>query len=157
MNTATKNEFSFNTVDLLESSAGLLFDYLLRPSKHDGKMRFKKISETEQQFVASMPTNEGGTANIHLRLDSSEYRGLLNFNIFKQFLSHLVGLIAQALKEGSELSLRPAEGEQRFLLDLPAALEIEDQLNVMMLGFNLEKENEITLELLFFEPKQFQK
>lgn len=155
MNTTTETEFSFNTTDLLESVTGLLYDYIVRPDKHTGKMRFKKLNEVEQHYVAEMPTQDGSTAKINLKLDQSEFIGKLNFTTFRKFVSHLVGLIAQALEKDTEISIRKEESSQRFLLNLPAAMNINDELNVLILGFDLQQVNEITIELMFFEPTQF--
>lgn len=155
MNNTTETDFSFDTKDLLESTADLLYDYLVRSSKHDGKMRFKKLNETEQHFVAEMPTRDGSSAKIYLKLDQSEFIGELKFTTFKNFIGRLLGLIAHTLKENKDIPIREEAKGQHILLDLPAAMKSDNQLNVLMLSFNLQQVNEITLELMFFEPTQF--
>jgi hypothetical protein len=156
MNTSTQSIFSFDARDLLESAVGLLHDYLIKPGKPDGRKRFKKLKATDQHFVAEMPTGEAATVKVMLSLDYSEFIGRLNFNTFKTFLEQLLALIAQALKNEEEILLRQEQKGQRFVISLPAIMEFYGQPNVLMLGLNLRKENEITLELLFFEPSQFE-
>lgn len=155
MSTSSETEISFNTIDLLHNITGLLYDYLIRPSKHTGRMRFKKLNKVEQHFVAEIPTQDGSMAKVYLKLDQSEFIGTLRFMPFRKFLHHLLGLIAQALENGDKISIRPEENGQRFLLNLPVAMEVNEQLNVLMLGFDFQQANEITIELLFFEPTQF--
>lgn len=154
MNQSDKQNSAFETQSLLKSTAALLQDFLVNPSKHDGKMRFKKLVESDQQFVAEMPTLQGETTKINLILDQSEYIGTLKYSVFKQFVSQLVSSIIQALEKDT-VTLRKEKNGQRYLLNSPAALEFDGQLNVMMLGLNLLDRNEITLELQFFEPSQF--
>ena len=42
------------------------------------------------------------------------------------------------------------------MINIPAVLRIDDQVNVLILGMNLQNTNEIIIELLFFEPTQFE-
>lgn len=118
-------------------------------------MRFKNLTDMQQHFVAEMPTSADSTARVNLKLDYSEYRGDLNFTGFKKFLTQLIGLLAQALDGDDDIPLRQEAQAQRYLISLPAAIEIDDQLNVLMMGFDLRDLNEITIELLFFDPTQF--
>jgi hypothetical protein len=54
------------------------------------------------------------------------------------------------------ISTRKEREEQRFIINIPAVLEFDSQMNVLMLGINLQDPAGVIIELLFFEPTQFQ-
>ena len=60
-----------------------------------------------------------------------------------------------ALENGEELLLREEKNTKRFLVELAAPVDADEQQNILMLGINLQSASVVALELMFFEPSQF--
>ncbi|MCH2578592.1 MAG: hypothetical protein MK003_09590 [Pseudomonadales bacterium] len=150
-----KIEFAVDTKDLIQNSIQLLFDYLINSSKHDAKNRFNKLIECDRHVISEMDLEFGVPIQIMLSLDHSEFNGELNFANFQKYLAQLVGLLAMTLENGEELLLREEKNTNRFLVELAAPVDGDEQRNILMLGFNLQSAAVVILELMFFEPSQF--
>ena len=150
-----KIEFSVDTKDLIQNSIQLLFDYLINSPKHEGNNRFKKLIESDRHVISEMPLEFGLPVQIMLSLDYSEFKGELDFTSFKKYLAQLVGLLAMTLENGEELLLREEKNTKRFLVELAAPVDADEQQNILMLGINLQSASVVALELMFFEPSQF--
>lgn len=141
--------------DLINNVVKLLYDYLLGREPKINLQRFDKLKTGEIQSVASTPRDDDKHIEVLLSLNQIEFVGILNFEAFQQFTSHLLDLLRNTQTSNQTLPIREEAAGQRFLISIPAALEIQQQLNVLMLGFDLKEENQIHIELLFFEPSQF--
>ena len=141
--------------DLINNVIKLLYDYLLGREPKINLQRFDKLKTGEIQSVASTPRDDDKHIEVLLSLNQIEFVGILNFEAFQQFTSHLLDLLRNTQTSNQTLPIREEAAGQRFLVSIPAALEIQQQLNVLMLGFDLKEENQIHIELLFFEPSQF--
>jgi len=141
--------------DLINNVIKLLYDYLLGREPKINLQRFDELKTGEIQSVASTPRDDDKHIEVLLSLNQIEFVGILNFEAFQQFTSHLLDLLRNTQTSNQTLPIREEAAGQRFLVSIPAALEIQQQLNVLMLGFDLKEENQIHIELLFFEPSQF--
>jgi hypothetical protein len=141
--------------DLINNVIKLLYDYLLGREPKINLQRFDELKTGEIQSVASTPRDDNKHIEVLLSLNQIEFVGILNFEAFQQFTSHLLDLLRNTQTSNQTLPIREEAAGQRFLVSIPAALEIQQQLNVLMLGFDLKEENQIHIELLFFEPSQF--
>ena len=155
MNTSTEKEISIDTRDLLENAIKVIYDYLIAPGKNEAKKRFRSLLNADPQIVAEMPAKDGSKVKLMLQLDHSEFRGRLIYRNFKKYLAQLVGIIKQALASNDTIPTRKEKQGQRFIVNIPAVLQFDSQMNVLILGINLQNPDGIIIELLFFEPTQF--
>ena len=155
MTPSQQSETELDSKILLKRISRLLYDFLIKSSRQEGKQRFKHLLESEPFFVAEMQRDDGANIKIMLKLDYSEFAGELLFGNFKHYLSQLIGHIEKAVDSKEDVHLREEVNGKRFLFGTPAALDIDGQFNVLMLSMNLENPVELIIELLFFEPGQF--
>lgn len=141
--------------DLIINVVTLLYDYLLGRELTKTQQRFEGLKKGEIQSVAYTLRDDDKHIDILLSLDKSEFVGILDFGVFRQFIAHLLDSLSNTQASNQALPVREEATGRRFVISIPAALEIQQQLNVLMLGFNQQKENQIHIELLFFEPSQF--
>ena len=156
MNTSAHDESPIESRDLLKTALSGLDNHLIVPGKKQARKRFKKLLESESQFVTEITLQDGSEVRVMLSLDYSEFRGKLFFKKFKKFLSQLVSIVAKAVEDPRDIPLRQEQQGRRYMINIPAVLRIDDQVNVLILGMNLQNTNEIIIELLFFEPTQFE-
>lgn len=156
MNTTTEEETFVDTRELLENAVKVIYDYLIAPNKNEAKKRFRTLLNAEPQLVAEMPMENGEKIDLFLQLDYSEFQGPFIYRNFKKYLAQLVGIISQTMERKETISTRKEREEQRFIINIPAVLEFDSQMNVLMLGINLQNPAGVIIELLFFEPTQFQ-
>ena len=155
MQSTQQSSVTVGIEDLINNVVKLIYDYLLGREPKKNLQRFDRLKTGEIQSVASTPRDDNKHIEVLLSLNQSEFVGVLNFKVFKQFIAHLVNLLTNTQTSNQTLPIREEAAGQRFLISIPAALEIQQQLNVLMLGFDLKEENQIHIELLFFEPSQF--
>jgi len=141
--------------DLIINVVKLLYDYLLGQKLTKTQQRFEGLKKGEIQSVAYTLRDDDKHIDILLSLEKSEFVGILDFEVFRQFIAHLLDSLSNTQASNQALPVREEATGRRFVISIPAALEIQQQLNVLMLGFNQQKENQIHIELLFFEPSQF--
>ncbi len=144
-----------NIGELTAPVVRLLYDYLLAADHVIARERFDNLLEPGSQSVAEMTAGEESNIEVRLALDTSEFVGKFEFKAFVHFLSHLLTTLTKVQEQGDGIPMREERRGQRYVVTVPAALEFEGQLNVMMLGFDLRAPRELVVELLFFEPGQF--
>ena len=116
----------------------LLDNHLIVPGKKQARKRFKKLLESESQFVTEITLQDDSEVRVMLSLDYSEFRGKLFFKKFKKFLSQLVSIVAKAVEDPRDIPLRQEQQGRRYMINIPAVLRIDDQVNVLILGMNLQ-------------------
>ena len=138
--------------DLIINVVKLLYDYLLGQKLTKTQQRFEGLKKGEIQSVAYTPRDDGKHIDILLSLDKSEFVGILDFEVFRQFIAHLLDSLSNTQASNQALPVREEATGRRFVISIPAALEIQQQLNVLMLGFNQKKKIKFILNYCFSNP-----
>ena len=155
MNSTDTDSTPVDMDDLTASAIRLVYDYLIGAEPGDARQRFEALCASSPRSDAKMAANPETEVDILLSLDASEFVGNLDFECFQHFVSHLSGTLSQLQDTGESVPVKEETRGQRYVVTVPAALEIDGQLNVMLLGFDIREEKQIIVELLFFEPTQF--
>lgn len=123
----------------------------------EAKRRFQAIDEGRTVYLLDVRTEDGGELRINAKLDRSEFRGKLNFSLFRQLARNLVAAQVAALQSDQPLNTFSDEHGQRWVYLIPAACVEDQQVNMMVLAIDAGAPGALTLELMFVDPAQFQR
>jgi hypothetical protein len=144
-----------NIPKLLDITGGLLHQAFIKTEKEIGKKRFKELKDGDTPAVGEIKVGKDLEFNVKLALDYSQFVGPgFNFDVYQAFVKGLLGIISAHLKAKKEFGMRTSE-QGGVLIDLPVAMNINDQINVMFVIYEFGVAGEITINLSFFDPAQF--
>lgn len=99
----------------------------------------------------SMP--DKSQLKVHLKINASEFVGTLSFSYFRKHLGLLLSRIAETLAQG-EIEVLSAEDGRQHIFKVPVAYVLNDTVNIMALGFDMENDV-LTIKLMYLESNQF--
>jgi len=150
-----KQNIDINLVELVNLTAKILDQLFIRAPKDKAKPVFKDIKQGKAFPLGNVTLQELIESTISLDLDYSEFRGPgFNFDAFALALRGILGQVSQKLQTKTDLNIMTSE-QGTILLNLPGMIQIGDQLNVMVMAFDLGALKNISIKLMFVEPDQY--
>ena len=123
------------------------------------KKLFKELKQGNQVQSGELTAKESGTViPIKLELDRSEYCGQFNYPNFDISLRTMLEKFETEARKDKDLKdLRTLTNEATggLLFNLPAGVQIGEDLNVLMMAVEPLDEH-LIVKLMFMNPKQFQ-
>ncbi len=154
---SNSNELSLNMVELTNLAAKILDQIFLKSPKEKAKPVFKDLKQGNKLNLGSVTIANTLSPGIELSLDYSEFVGPgFNFDVFTLALKTMLAQISQKFQQKSELNVMYSEDNRSMLLNLPGLVMMKEQLNAMVLGFDLGDLKTITIRLMFIEPSQYE-
>ena len=151
-----KNTPTLNIPRLLDMVGGILHKTFLAGDQENAKKLFKKIKKDKKVPMGSINIEEKLELKLNLGLDYSEFQGPgFNFDMFKASLHSMLGHMAKVLKEQGNLNLLTNE-QNMMLFNLPGVIKKDDQYNVMVTMIDPTATGEITFNLLYVDPTQYE-
>ena len=147
---------SIEPAKLLTAAVNILHQHFFVANRADAKRLYNEISEGKIVPVTRVKMDDDSELRIDITLDRSEYTGKLNFGIFKQILNGQLALVADRLKNNGDLKLF-SDQSGNMIFHIPAIVEAEDSLNVMVLGIDKLQPGVLVLKPQFLDPQQFVK
>jgi hypothetical protein len=104
-----------------------------------------------------------GEVRLDLTLDYTEFRGALNFSLFRDSIQALLARYVEELqKEDTTLTALRMMGEngqatsERRLFGIPGVIAVDGVVNMMMMGATPAVDSPVVLiELMYIDPAQF--
>lgn len=145
-----------NLVELVSLAANILDRLFLKASKDQAKPVFKDLKQGKSYPLGKITVQEIYNPELKLALDYSEFRGPgFNFDAFKLALEGILRQISQEFKKKGDLNLMTADNNS-LLIHLPGMIQLGEQLNVMVMSFDMGNMDCITIKLMFLEPDQYE-
>jgi hypothetical protein len=150
-----KQAINLNLVELINLSVKILDQIFLKSSKQKAKLAFKTIKQGEKLSLGTIRIKNSLEPTLKLALDYSEFRGPgFNFEVFEHALRGIFLQISKKFQQQADLNvMTSAQGS--VLIHLPGFVQRGDQLNVLLLSFDLSSLDNITIQLMFVEPRQY--
>lgn len=147
---------TLNIPKLLDLTGGILHRTFVSGDKEDGKKMFKKLKKEKKLPMGSINIEEKLELKLNLGLDYTEFQGPgFNFDLFRASLHAMLSRIAAVLKEQGNLNVLTNE-QNMMLFNLPGVIQKDDQFNVMVTMIDPTVAGEITFNLLYVDPNQFE-
>ena len=138
-------------------ATNLLHQAFLASSRTDAKNIFKELCKGASLGLTTVEMEDNSTVRFDAALDSSEYRGKINFGAFRASLKLLVANLARELNEKKEIKVFEAEHDNNVVVfGVSAATQEEGETNVMVLAADPGSAQAVVLlRLMYLDYRQF--
>ena len=144
-------------------SVNVLHQTLIEVSRTVGKRVFRELEAGTRVAMTQLRMEDGGQVRLDLTLDHTEFRGALNFSLFRDSVLALLAKMIETLKD-EDTPLRALrmmdEGGQatseRRLFGVPGVIVVDGVPNMLMMGVTPSPSEPVVLiELMYIDPEQF--
>jgi len=143
---------------LFNLAANLLVAFIQQPAEQSKKI-FKQLKQETIIKSGELTSEKTGTKiDVKLELDRKEFQGSFNYPSFDHAIRALVQRFqteARKDKELKEVQTLTNENTGGLLFNLPAGIEIDGQMNVLMVAVE-PLVDAIVVKLIFVDPAQFE-
>tara|TARA_B110000879_G_scaffold189515_1_gene253042 strand:- start:271 stop:750 length:480 start_codon:yes stop_codon:yes gene_type:complete len=143
---------------LFNLAANLLVAFIKQPPEQAKKV-FKQLKQETVVKSGELTSEKNGTKiDVKLELDRKEFKGPFNYPSFEHALRALVQRFqteARKDKELKEVQTLTNENTGGLLFNLPAGIEIDGQMNVLMAAVE-PLVDAVVVKLIFVDPAQFE-
>ena len=154
---AEARNITMDTRRYVTVAANLLHAAFINAPRAQARRHFARLHGGNVLDLAKLGFGDGGEVQFRLALDYSEYRGKIGFPVFRSALQKLLGQLAQRVRLKEEIPVLTSEQSAEVLFALPAFLQADGQVNVLMLGVGAPEPGITTLKLQYLNPEQFRK
>ena len=157
------NEHTLTEEQLATISANILHQTLIEVSRTVGKRLFRELESGTRIPVTQLRMEDGSEVRMDLKLDCSEFRGALNFSLFRDSVLALLSRLSDTLRDEESalpvMRLMDEAGQstsERRLFGVPGVIVLDGVPNMLMMGATPSPSEPIILiELMYIDPEQF--
>ena len=157
------NEHTLTEEQLATISANILHQTLIEVSRTVGKRLFRELESGTRIAVTKLRMEDESEVRMDLKLDCSEFRGALNFSLFRDSVLALLSRLSDTLRdEEAELPVMRLMDEagqstsERRLFGVPGVIAVDGVPNMLMMGATpAPSEPVILIELMYIDSEQF--
>jgi hypothetical protein len=150
-----KQNLEINIVELVGLTANILDQLFFKAPKDKAKTTFKELKQGRVYSLGTVTIQKVVSPELKLALDYSEYCGPgFNFDAFKLALEGILKQISLQFKKKGDLNIMTSD-QNSLLIHLPGMIQLGEQLNVMLMSFEMGNLEAITIKLMFVEPSQY--
>lgn len=157
------NEHTLTEEQLATISANILHQTLIEVSRTVGKRLFRELESGTRIAVTQLRMEDGSEVRMDLKLDCSEFRGALNFSLFRDSVLALLSRLSDTLRDEESalpvMRLMDEAGQstsERRLFGVPGVIVLDGVPNLLMMGATPSpSEPVILIELMYIDPEQF--
>lgn len=157
------NEHTLTEEQLATISANILHQTLIEVSRTVGKRLFRELESGTRIAVTQLRMEDGSEVRMDLKLDRSEFRGALNFSLFRDSVLALLSRLSDTLRDEESalpvMRLMDETGQstsERRLFGVPGVIALDGVPNMLMMGATPSPSEPIILiELMYIDPEQF--
>ena len=140
-------------------AANLLLQFVVNASRTDGKRLFRALESGKAVKLVRVKMDDGTEVMMEVLLDATDYRGTLNFRLFRQHTHALCARAAALLNDEDKKNSLPLfndknTGDSLFLA--PGVVIEAGVVNLMVVGAKRPQAGSLTMQLVFLDPDQFQ-
>lgn len=143
---------------LFNLAANLLVAFIKQPPEQ-AKQVFKQLKKETVVKSGELTSEKTGTKiDVKLELDRTEFQGSFNYPSFEHAVRALVQKFqteARKDKELKDVQTLTNENTGGLLFNLPAGIEIDGQMNVLMVAVE-PMVDAVVVKLIFVDPAQFE-
>ena len=143
---------------LFNLAANLLVAFIKQPPEQ-AKQVFKQLKKETVVKSGELTSEKTGTKiDVKLELDRTEFQGSFNYPSFEHAVRALVQKFqteARKDKELKDVQTLTNENTGGLLFNLPAGIEIDGQMNVLMAAVE-PLVDAVVVKLIFVDPAQFE-
>ena len=138
-------------------AVNLLHRAFLDCSRADAKQRFRQLEEGSTLGLPTVELEDKTRARFAVGLDSSEFRGRLNFSAFRTSLESLIGNMAQQMQKEHQVSTYAAQdGRNSTIFGVTGPSMSRGVANVIVLAAEPVQDGDLmVLRLMYIDPTQF--
>ncbi|GLS25754.1 hypothetical protein [Marinibactrum halimedae] len=145
-----------NVPRLLDLGLGVIARTVMRSPKDKSKELFRRLKSGEKVQLGEITIQEKLKLKLNMSLDHKMFKGPgFNNDVFRASVDQLLKKVAPRLKARQDLNIR-TNRTGGILFDLPAGVRVKGQVNVMLIIMQLGTSGEVTMQLTYFDPDQFQ-
>lgn len=151
-----KQTIDLNLVELVNIAAQILDQLFIKAPREKAKSVFKDIKQGHSFALGSVEIQKVFKPSLALALDYSEFVGPgYNFDIFQAALKGILLRISEKFQQQGDLNILTGE-DNSLLIHLPGFVQQGQQVNAMVMAFDMAKTDIITIRLMFIDPGQYQ-
>lgn len=136
---------------------------LIDCSRTAGKRLFRELEASKRVALTRLRMEDESEVRLDLKLDHSEFRGPLNFSIFRDsvlaMLSGLTEVLRDEEKSLTVMRMMDESGQatsERRLFGVPGIVAVDGVPNMLMMGATPSATDPVVLiELMYIDPEQF--
>ena len=144
-------------------SVNILHQALIEVSRTVGKRIFRELEAGTRVSLTQLRMQDESQVRLDLTLDHTEFRGALNFSLFRDSVLALISQISETLKNEEvslpTLRMMDESGQttsERRLYGVPGVIAVEGVVNMLMMGATPSPSEPVVLiELMYINPEQF--
>ena len=157
------NERTLTEEQLATISGNMLQKTLIDVSRTVGKRIFRELESGTRIALTQLRMEDESLVRLDLSLDHSEFRGALNFSLFRDSVLALLSGLGNTLRdENASLQVMrmldesgQATGDRR-LFGVPGVIEVDGVQNMLVMGATPSPSEPVVLiELMYINPEQF--
>ena len=159
----TTNERTLTDEQFATISANVIHQSLIEVSRTVGKRTFRELEVGKRIAVTQLRMEDEGEVRLDVTLDHSEFRGALNFSIFRDSVLALLSRLVDTLRDKDTslpvMRMMDETGEatsERRLFGVPGLIVVDGVANMLMMGATPSvSEPVVLIELMYIDPEQF--
>ena len=157
------NEQTLTDEQFATISANVLHQTLIEVSRTVGKRIFRELEAGKRVALTQLRMEDEGQVRLDLTLDHTEFRGGLNFSLFRDSILALLSRLSDTLRDDDTplpaLRMMDESGQatsERRLFGVPGVIAVEGVPNMLMMGATPSTTEPVVLiELMYIDPEQF--
>jgi len=157
------NERTLTDEQFATISANVIHQSLIEVSRTVGKRIFRELEVGKRIAVTQLRMEDESEVRLDVTLDHSEFRGALNFSIFRDSVLALLSRLGDTLRDEDTslpvMRMMDDTGEassERRLFGVPGLIVVDDVANMLMMGATPSvSEPVVLIELMYIDPEQF--
>lgn len=149
--------YKVSPANFLTIATNVLYKTLLEAPRTTSKNIFKAVNDGRRVALLDVRMEEDADVRFDLALDHSEYRGdRLNFAAFRNSLTLLVGTLSETLQKEADVPVFTEQQDGSMIFGVPGVTQVNEHVNVLVLGVNLRGPGRVLLKLQYIDPGQFE-
>ena len=152
-----QSQATITNKQFITMSVNLLHKAFIERTRTQSKNLFKSLIAGERKAITSVKMEDGALVRFDVSLDTTEFKGHLNYSSFRDNLMALISNFVEVMKDGGEPTVFRAEGEEhKMIFGVTAPFVSEQQLNVMALAAETSlRTADVLLTVMYLPPSQF--
>lgn len=140
----------------LTVASNILYKTMVDSSRTLAKNTYKAMLEGKRVALITVRMDDDSEVRFDISLDSSEFRGKLNFGAFRASVTQLVRSLGEQIKQEREAPVFSDEEEGSVLFGVPGITQEDQNVNVIMMAADTRTSGTVLLKLMYMDPDQFQ-
>jgi hypothetical protein len=157
------NERTLTDEQFATISANVIHQSLIEVSRTVGKRIFRELEAGTRIALTQLQMEDGGQVRLDAKLDHSEFRGALNFSLFRDSVLAMLSRLSDNLRDEEAslpvMRMMDESGQatsERRLFGVPGVIVVDGVPNMLLMGATPSASEPVVLiELMYIDPEQF--